>query len=65
MQSGCFLKMLLKDNGRLKHIPNENFSLLLFVFVCVGFARNITHSAANYTDYVATRWYRSPELLLG
>ena len=33
--------------------------------MCAGFARNITHSAANYTDYVATRWYRSPELLLG
>jgi len=31
----------------------------------IGFARNITHSVANYTDYVATRWYRSPELLLG
>ncbi|XP_070554367.1 cyclin-dependent kinase-like 5 isoform X2 [Ptychodera flava] len=31
-----------------------------------GFARNLTGSGnANYTDYVATRWYRSPELLLG
>ncbi|XP_072170858.1 uncharacterized protein [Diadema setosum] len=31
-----------------------------------GFARNLDgNSSANYTDYVATRWYRSPELLLG
>ncbi|XP_013383012.1 cyclin-dependent kinase-like 5 [Lingula anatina] len=31
-----------------------------------GFARNMNgHGTANYTDYVATRWYRSPELLLG
>ncbi|KAK2166555.1 hypothetical protein NP493_1315g00008 [Ridgeia piscesae] len=31
-----------------------------------GFARNLTNgNNAIYTDYVATRWYRSPELLLG
>ncbi|ELT94328.1 hypothetical protein CAPTEDRAFT_145467 [Capitella teleta] len=31
-----------------------------------GFARNLhKNGSANYTDYVATRWYRSPELLLG
>ncbi|XP_041359760.1 cyclin-dependent kinase-like 5 isoform X2 [Gigantopelta aegis] len=31
-----------------------------------GFARNITGGNDGlYTDYVATRWYRSPELLLG
>ena len=40
----------------------------------VGFARNL-HAPADslpsnvtadmYTDYVATRWYRAPELLLG
>ncbi|XP_066928896.1 cyclin-dependent kinase-like 5 isoform X2 [Clytia hemisphaerica] len=31
-----------------------------------GFARSITDSGTGqYTDYVATRWYRSPELLLG
>ncbi|XP_078737264.1 cyclin-dependent kinase-like 5 [Lampetra fluviatilis] len=30
-----------------------------------GFARNLSDgSNANYTEYVATRWYRSPELLL-
>lgn len=31
-----------------------------------GFARNLQGPGnGNYTDYVATRWYRSPELLLG
>jgi hypothetical protein len=31
-----------------------------------GFARSLhKNGSANYTDYVATRWYRSPELLLG
>uniref|UniRef100_A0A3P8V8M2 mitogen-activated protein kinase n=1 Tax=Cynoglossus semilaevis TaxID=244447 RepID=A0A3P8V8M2_CYNSE len=29
-----------------------------------GFARNLSEGTdANYTEYVATRWYRSPELL--
>eukprot|EP00794_Sanderia_malayensis_P017385 gene17385-19125_t len=30
-----------------------------------GFARLLTGNGAEYTDYVATRWYRSPELLVG
>jgi cyclin-dependent kinase-like len=30
-----------------------------------GFARTITQPTQNLTDYVATRWYRAPELLLG
>src|SRR5438445_595608 len=29
-----------------------------------GFARTI-NPGENYTDYVATRWYRAPELLVG
>lgn len=29
-----------------------------------GFARMIS-PGENYTDYVATRWYRAPELLVG
>lgn len=29
-----------------------------------GFARMLS-PGENYTDYVATRWYRSPELLVG
>ncbi|GAB5366657.1 hypothetical protein AAMO2058_001162400 [Amorphochlora amoebiformis] len=30
-----------------------------------GFARTLGRSGARYTYYVATRWYRSPELLVG
>lgn len=30
-----------------------------------GFARTLAGPGAKYTDYVATRWYRSPELLVG
>ncbi|KAG5451815.1 Cyclin-dependent kinase-like 1 [Clonorchis sinensis] len=30
-----------------------------------GFARFLTGSEGQYTDYVATRWYRAPELLVG
>jgi len=30
-----------------------------------GFARQIAQPTEVYTDYVATRWYRSPELLVG
>lgn len=30
-----------------------------------GFARSLIGPGANYTEYVATRWYRSPELLVG
>ncbi|CAF2569022.1 unnamed protein product [Rotaria sp. Silwood2] len=43
---------------------SKNFVLKLCDF---GFARfcNTQTSADYYTDYVATRWYRSPELLIG
>eukprot|EP00039_Didymoeca_costata_P028852 m.22319 g.22319 ORF g.22319 m.22319 type:complete len:498 (+) comp7387_c0_seq2:235-1728(+) len=30
-----------------------------------GFARTIASQGEAYTDYVATRWYRAPELLVG
>ncbi|XP_072360258.1 cyclin-dependent kinase-like 4 isoform X3 [Scyliorhinus torazame] len=30
-----------------------------------GFARMLTSPGEDYTDYVATRWYRAPELLVG
>jgi len=29
-----------------------------------GFARVLNNKQGNLTDYVATRWYRAPELLL-
>lgn len=45
--------LLIRSNGLLK--------------VCdFGFARSLKQNAsAVYTDYVSTRWYRSPELLVG
>jgi cyclin-dependent kinase-like len=45
--------LLVSSNGLLK--------------VCdFGFARSLQkNSSAVYTDYVSTRWYRSPELLVG
>ena len=30
-----------------------------------GFARLMAQPGEVYTDYVATRWYRAPELLVG
>ncbi|KNC47554.1 CMGC/CDKL protein kinase [Thecamonas trahens ATCC 50062] len=30
-----------------------------------GFARQLSGPEAKYTEYVATRWYRAPELLVG
>jgi cyclin-dependent kinase-like len=30
-----------------------------------GFARGIKQTNFQYTDYVSTRWYRAPELLVG
>ncbi|RHX98865.1 hypothetical protein DYB25_005701, partial [Aphanomyces astaci] len=30
-----------------------------------GFARTLAAAGAKYTDYVSTRWYRAPELLVG
>jgi cyclin-dependent kinase-like len=45
--------MLLSKNGVLK--------------ICdFGFARTLVKSEnARFTDYVSTRWYRAPELLVG
>jgi cyclin-dependent kinase-like len=30
-----------------------------------GFARTLEGAGSKYTDYVSTRWYRAPELLVG
>lgn len=41
-------------------------NLIINLCFVPGFARSITGGLVGvYTDYVATRWYRSPELLLG
>lgn len=42
---------------------NENASVLK---LCdFGFARFLPEGNEDLTEYVATRWYRSPELLVG
>ena len=48
----------IKPENLLVH---DNLKLKLCDF---GFARTIKTSREKLTDYVATRWYRSPELLL-
>lgn len=53
-----------------KHVSLINSSMKFFtakgqVKLCdFGFARMLS-PGENYTDYVATRWYRAPELLVG
>lgn len=43
----------------------RNFSMVHHLIIA-GFARAMTvKGSGQFTDYVATRWYRSPELLLG
>ena len=43
-------------------LVNPDHTLKLCDF---GFARTVAHPGQQLTDYVATRWYRAPELLLG
>ena len=43
-------------------LVNPDHSLKLCDF---GFARTVSNPGQQLTDYVATRWYRAPELLLG
>jgi cyclin-dependent kinase-like len=44
--------LLLSKNGVLKMCD-------------FGFARPLVNNNQDYTDYVSTRWYRAPELLIG
>jgi cyclin-dependent kinase-like len=43
--------------------------LCMLLFLCIqcdfGFARALARPGSKNTDYVATRWYRAPELLVG
>ncbi|MES1904081.1 MAG: Cyclin-dependent kinase-like 2, partial [Paramarteilia canceri] len=53
-----------------RDLKPENVLLTEFGFVklCdLGFARSVSGvlSRCGYTEYVATRWYRAPELLIG
>ncbi|GLD93284.1 hypothetical protein PINS_up001876 [Pythium insidiosum] len=56
----------IKPENLLVNVSNGDLSLRLCDF---GFARSLASSAGavahELTEYVATRWYRAPELLLG
>lgn len=52
-------------NEHLKERELSSFYSHQQVKLCdFGFARMLS-PGENYTDYVATRWYRAPELLVG
>lgn len=47
-------------------IGNNNVTLFYFLnFDLASPDVDSTDPGENYTDYVATRWYRAPELLVG
>jgi cyclin-dependent kinase-like len=50
----------IKPENLLINVRTKTLKLCDF-----GFARLISKSTEELTDYVATRWYRAPELLLG
>ncbi|XP_075457280.1 cyclin-dependent kinase-like 3 isoform X2 [Ascaphus truei] len=62
------LEYLHRNNIIHRDIKPENIlvSDTGIVKLCdFGFARSLAAPGEVYTDYVATRWYRAPELLLG
>ncbi len=65
----CKSIMYIHDNDMIhRDIKPENILVTndLQVKVCdFGFTRSLPQKGGILTDYVATRWYRAPELLLG
>jgi serine/threonine protein kinase len=65
----CKAVVYIHSNDMLhRDIKPENILVTndFTVKVCdFGFARTVPQKGGVLTDYVATRWYRSPELLLG
>ena len=40
-------------------------AVLYFLTLCSARLTNVRNQNDNLTDYIATRWYRAPEILLG
>ncbi|XP_030068072.1 cyclin-dependent kinase-like 3 isoform X4 [Microcaecilia unicolor] len=57
-----FLKIIHRDIKPENILVSQSGIIKLCDF---GFARTLAEPGETYTDYVATRWYRAPELLLG
>ena len=70
----CLHRDVKPENILITKVKPNNFCIICEVYILFqegvvklcdfGFARMIS-PGENYTDYVATRWYRSPELLVG
>ena len=65
----CSIEHLHKNNIMHRDVKPENLliSKNKIVKLCdFGFARGIKQNQNfMYTEYVSTRWYRAPELLIG
>lgn len=62
----CYSIMYLQIIHRDIKPENILVSKSGIVKICdFGFARTLAQPGETYTDYVATRWYRAPELLVG
>lgn len=57
-----FLQIIHRDIKPENILNSRNGVIKLCDF---GFARTLAAPGEVYTDYVATRWYRAPELLVG
>ncbi|XP_036162122.1 cyclin-dependent kinase-like 1 isoform X3 [Myotis myotis] len=60
--TGCWSQCIHRDVKPENILITKHSVIKLCDF---GFARLLTGPSDYYTDYVATRWYRSPELLVG
>lgn len=58
----CAVQVMHRDLKPENMLLSEDGILKLCDF---GFARHLGALNAKYSEYVATRWYRPPELLLG